>query len=260
MVKIIGGFFIIIFVSFYLAAQGKEYTIGVENIDWYPYYNFMEGEQSKSHVKELLDTFAVSKGYVFKYKPLPVTRLLYDFLQGEVDFKYPDHPYWSPEIRAGKTITYSEPIAIFTGGAMVLPKNKGRGISKFKTLGIIRGFTPWQWMDSIKQYDITVSQNVTAEGLLLQVLAGRIDGADMEPSVANHILIEMKKPGALVFDETLPTVQGGFLLSTIKYSAIIDELNAFIAANPKLMNQLKTKYGILNPLKAKVVVKGRGGN
>lgn len=71
-----------------------EFTIGVENLSYYPHYT-MESGQYEGFARDILDSFAKAKGHKFIYKPVVVSELTKDFINGKVDFKYPDNQYWA---------------------------------------------------------------------------------------------------------------------------------------------------------------------
>lgn len=56
----------------YLKAASKEFIIGVEDVSYFPLFDFKTHRNTFS--RELLDTFAKSKGYKFTYLPLPIKR------------------------------------------------------------------------------------------------------------------------------------------------------------------------------------------
>jgi polar amino acid transport system substrate-binding protein len=189
------------------------FTIGVENLQYYPLSTIQSGEYV-GFAREVLDAFARKQGYNFKYIPLPVNRL-YSLYLGEprLDFKYPDNAKWKPELRASLTISYSTPLIVSNDVAMVLPENKGRNIGQLKSLGTVNGFTPWPYMAEIENKSLTVVTNGSFEGLLRDAMQNRIDAVFINIDVANAKLRDvLRKPGALVFDPGLPYGHSDFCL------------------------------------------------
>lgn len=74
-------------------AFSAEYTVGVEAINYAPFYSDEGGDYS-GFARDLLDLFAERQGCRFVYKPLPVKRLFSSLLNKSVDFKFPDNPDW----------------------------------------------------------------------------------------------------------------------------------------------------------------------
>lgn len=224
-------------------AQRKTFTVGVEAIDYYPLYAGAEGEYN-GYARELLDAFAASKGYAFQYQTLPVKRLFQEFLVGKtLDFKFPDNAYWSADLRKGLDVVYSDGLVSYVDGVMVLPERKGRPVSDIKILGIIGGFTPFEYLDRVQSGAITLDESNEYSSLLLKATMERVDGAYSSVAVANYQLRDvLKKPEALTFDPSLPHTRSEYRLSTLQHGAIIQEFNEFLKAEAALVAKLKEKY------------------
>ncbi|MDE1463245.1 hypothetical protein [Spartinivicinus poritis] len=230
-------------------SEGKEYIIGVENTMYYPHYNFAKSKESESYAKAVFDLFAEKKGYKLRYYSLPIKRLKESFLvEKTLDFLYPDHPWWTPDMKKDVQVVYSQTVVTAIGGTLVLPENKGRGIDSFKKLGMIRGFTPFHWKELIEQKKVTISRSRDAPNLLEMVILGRVDGADMELSVANFHLQRMGKLKSLIVDPDLPYVSNPFHLSTIKHPEIIQEFDMFLKENEKILTSIKQRMNIIETI------------
>lgn len=239
MEKIFKLFLVVIFVGTFLNA--KEYVIGVENIKYYPHYSVEKGEYV-GYAREVFDLFASKKGYKFTYKPLPIKRLFNDFLNGSLDFKYPDNPYWQKGLKEGKNVLYSKSVTEYIDGVMV--KTENRGSVKLKKLGTVMGFTPWEFLSQIEKKEIVVKENKSFDNLLKQTIAGRVDGAYINTSIAKYNLEKTKSSGKLIFDKTLPFTKSSYLISTMKHPKILKEFNQFLKSNEKEIGLLKRKYKI----------------
>jgi len=224
--------FIICFELLSNACYAKQtfFSIGVEAQKYYPQYDNENGIEYFGFSRDLLDMFAKEKHYKFVYKIRPVKRLFYDFVEKlEVDFKYPDNPYWQSDIKKGKNIAYSDSVVRYIDGVVVLAENKSMDLSSFRTLGTIRGFTPYPYLDLIAQKKIKLSENSNFISLLKQVLAGRITGAYSNISVARYNIKEhLKKSDEIVFNPTLPHIKDSYFLSSITYPTVITEFNSFL--------------------------------
>ncbi len=242
-----GSVFIVLFtVSIISHAKAEEYIVGVEDIEYYPHYDFTNGNKGVS--KEILDLFAQSRGYYFKYRPLPVKRLYSEFVSLELDFKYPDHPMWQKDVKKNAVVSYSSPVVNIFAGTMVLPENKGRSIDSFEILGTVLGFTPFHWSGLIESKKVVIQEDHDVSRLLLQALMGRVDGADVELSVADHHLRLLGKRGALVMDPGLPHLIVPFHLSSIKHSRIIKEFDRFLIQNSSEIAAIKKQFHILESI------------
>lgn len=230
--------------GWFKAWAGPSYVIGVEALNYYPHYSNQD-DRFGGFAREVLDAFAQTKGYSVEYRPLPVARLYESFFSGALDFKYPDNPDWQEARRRGKTIRYSDPVANYIDGVLVLPAHKGKGIEHLATLGTVRGFTPWAYLGLIEQGRLKVQAVTNFRQSLQQGILSRVDGVYMNVDVGRYQLVNvLKQPGALVFDEALPHTQGAYRLSSIMHAPVIDEFNAFLKHNAAEVRTLKDKYGL----------------
>ncbi|MFW5962616.1 MAG: substrate-binding periplasmic protein [bacterium] len=226
-------------------AGAETYVVGVENISYYPYYTINEDGNYDGYAREVLDLFAEEKGYTFEYRDLPLNRLFSNLVEQKIDFKFPDNPYWSADLKEGKDVVYSDSVVKFVDGAMVIPENVGKSIEEVKRLGKIMGFTPWPFLDLIESGEIKEIETPNYEALLMQAVRGRVDVAYTNIAVGNYQLKEvLDDPDALVFDENLPYDESSYLLSTAKHPELIEEFNQFLQENSETIEELKEKYNV----------------
>ena len=219
-------------------------VIGVENQEYLPLYTYEKGSY-KGFARELFDAFAHDRGYTVEYRALPVPRLYAAFLDGQLDFKFPDNPNWKREQRSGKNIVYSDPVVSVIDGVSVTPEKKALGVDDVRVIGTMAGFTPWAWIDRVKAGKVNVSENGSFEALVRQTLAGRIDGAYASIAVVNYQLDHVfNKPGALVFNQALPYSRDSYQLSTVRHPEIVREFNAWMKQNRAMIETLKKRHGV----------------
>ena len=234
--------FAILILSTGVASQ--EYTVGVEDIDYYPIYGERDGSYS-GFARELLDNFAQSEGIVLNYKVLPIKRLFNDFLNQKVDFKFPDSPYWKKDQKQGKNVLYSAPVLEYVDGVMVLPENLNSGKANLAKLGVVRGFTAWDYLGDIESGAVKIVENTSLDGLMNLVKNKRIDGVYFNVVVATAFLDNTSFASDLVvFDESLPHTRSEYFMSTIKHPEVIDKLNAYLKNNAAAIAKLKEKYNV----------------
>jgi polar amino acid transport system substrate-binding protein len=222
----------------------KEYSVGVEAIDYYPLYAGHE-EEYKGFSRALLDAFAKDSGYTFNYVPLPVARLYDTFLTGDsLDFKFPDNEKWSQKAKEGKNIVYSEPLVQYIDGVFILPENKAKPAEDLKTLGIIRGFTAWEYMDRIESGSLQIEESNDYDAMLMKAVKGRVDGAYSSVVVIQDKLDKMGESGSLIFAAHLPHTRSAYHLSSIKHPKVIEEFNAWMGKNADTVQSLKQKYKV----------------
>ena len=220
--------------------HAQEFIIGVEDLDYFPYYSSSNGQFLDSPSKQLLDRFARQNGYTFVYTPLPVARLTQAFIDAELDFKFPDSPDWAQEAKSGLEIHYSDPIFHYTDGVMVIPDRLHQGLDSFKALGTVRGFTPWSFASLISQGHVQMQETSSLESVVLQALYQRVDGAYFNIAVANWFLTHrLEQPDSLVFDITLPHASGHYTLSSIQHPEIISQFNDFLLNEARWIDELQ---------------------
>lgn len=221
-----------------------EFVVGVENIEYYPIYSQKEGEYI-GYARALMDAFAKKEGHTFTYKALPIKRLFHNFINGKLDFKFPDNANWKRDIKKGKGVIYSDSALEYIDGVFVLPRAMGKGKTNLKKVGVVRGFTAWQNVDDVVDRKVNVREVISIESLIKMVKLGRIDGAYVNVAVAESVLENMtENKNRLVFDRNLPHTQGYYHLSTIKHPKIIKSFNQFLKNNKSLVESLKVKYGV----------------
>lgn len=225
--------------------KAQTYIIGVEDNQYLPHYAYINGQYT-GFGREVLDAFFTTMGYEYHYKALPVRRLFESLIVTQnVDFKYPDNPLWSTDLKQGAPVVYSDPVVASTDGVSLLPQNKGRGIDSINMLATVRGFSAPQWAPYIEAGKVRLSENPSLTRLLEQTLIGRVDGAYANVDVVNYLLeYELYQPSALEFDDSLPHSKTHYYLSSIKYPEIIAEFNQWIRENTELVYSLKKKFNL----------------
>lgn len=220
------------------------YTVGVEAIDYQPVYRGENG-QYNGYARELLDAFASKYGHTLSYRPLPVARLFDEFLNADtLDFKFPDNAQWAPDLKKGKTLSYSQPAITITEGLMMPAATKGKPLAAVKSIGTMRGFTPWPYLDAINRKAIAVTESNTFDALIQLSLNQRVDGIYIATVVADYHLGELKKPGALVLDDALPLSRSGFSLSTRKHADVVRQFDEFLVKEKATVARIRAKYRI----------------
>ena len=236
-------------VSLFLSAthastEKKYFTIGVEQQLYYPHYHYENGEFS-GYARELLDTYAQHKGYIFRYIALPVNDLFKALVAREIDFKYPDNPYWQHVVKEGVRIAYSNPVTPYIDGVTVTPSNTNKGLKSLQRLGTLEGFTPLNYEYYIKSGRIKLIEMRSTTELIKAALIGDIDGVYANVDVISH-QASKKFPDSegLVFDRSLPYTAQSYMLSTAKNPQLLKEFNHFLLLKARLIKDLKQKYKI----------------
>jgi len=230
------------------SCNAQEFTIGVEEINYSPYYHIKNG-QYVGVSRDLFDAFAAKYHHQFQYRPLPIKRLYRELLERKIDFKFPDHPYWGKDEKKGAAIIYSNPVVGFTDGVLVLPGNNPVLGELFKTVGFVRGFSPWPLMDAIHQGKLKTREVNSLKSLVTLTLDGKIDGAYFNVEVAKSFLgSEFKNQNSLKFVKSLPHDTNNYTMSTLGHTKFIEQLNTFLASEQAMSIRMRYNLG-LNKLK-----------
>nr|WP_242469671.1 transporter substrate-binding domain-containing protein [Rhabdochromatium marinum] len=228
------------------------YSVGVERIDYLPVQAF-DAEGARGILPELLDAFAAEQGIRFDYRPLPVSRLLSSFLQGQLDFKLPDHPDWQRARRQGIEIHYSQPLLAFTDGTLVRPERVDAGPAAIKTLATVIGFTPWAWQAALDQRQVNLRESLDLDAMLRQTIAGHVDAAYANIQVAVYQLQHrLEQPEALVFDPQLPHTYNHYHLSTLKQAPLLHAFDDWLARSSAQVRAIKARWGVTTPDTARI--------
>ncbi|TWI92759.1 extracellular solute-binding protein (family 3) [Roseibium hamelinense] len=226
-----------------ISAQAEDIVVGVENLSYYPHYT-MDGGEYGGFARALLDAWAADQGHNLTYKPFPITRLMSMLVNGEVDLKYPDNAYWSADMKQDKNVIYSEQIVEYIDGVSVKPEKIGAGMGAVETLGTVRGFTPWSWLDETKSGQVKLSEVNELDGLVKQAVSDRIDAAYANVAVIQHHLSETGQDGALVFDPDLKHTRDFYYMSSTTKPGLIEDFNGWMAANQDKVDALKAEYNV----------------
>jgi len=86
------------------------------------------------------------------------------------------------------------------------------------------------------------------DSLVAMALNDRVDGVYLNPQVVSHQLRNTPAQGALVFDRSLAYQDDHYLLSSIKHPQVIEQFDAFLTGQAALVQALKDRHGIRDPL------------
>ena len=187
------------------AEEPPVFIVGVEEVYYLPHYDGSDGVYT-GFAREMFDQFAADCGYVFEYRAMPIDRLVRALLDGEVDLKFPDDPYWQVDLKSNYVMYYSDPIEAYVDGVSV-PVGSRLELTDMR-LGTIPGFTTRGYDGLVAQGGTALEYNPHLTALVQQVLLGRLDGAYANIDVVQFILREeLGAPGALQFQPSLPHTQ-----------------------------------------------------
>ncbi len=220
----------------------KTYTISVENISYKPYFYTDLSKNYKGFSRDLFDLFAKKNNIQIEYSPMPVARILKDFFNGDINFKFPDVASWQKENRVNKKIIYSDNVVEYIDGVIVKVENKNKNLSFLKTLGTIRGFETSVY----KMKGIRIDESSNIPELIDKLSNNKVDAVFFNVSVAIHYINNNAKyKNKFLFKRDFPYLREYYKLSTMKHKDFIDKFNVFLRTNRKEINALKLKNGII---------------
>ncbi|BAN47649.1 ABC transporter substrate-binding protein [Metapseudomonas resinovorans] len=226
-------------------ALAQSYVVGVEKQSFQPHYWLGEQGEYQGFARDLLDLFARDAGLDIQYRPLPVNQLTGQLLDGGIDFKYPDNANWAGDLKAGKDIVYSQPVVNYVDGVLVAPKRLGQGVEQLRRLAVVDGWTPWTYQERIDDGQTQVVGSDDLGRMVRQALKQEADGAYYNVVVATYYLDNIRaRPGALVFDPSLPHTRGTFNLSSLRHPELIARFDRFLAEHRQEVEALKARYRV----------------
>ncbi len=230
---------------FCCSLQAKTYVIGIEQLDYYPHYDF-KSAQPRGYFFDLIQLYSKWSGDTFVFKALPVKRLYKDSVE-LTDFVYPDNLAWQPHLDIDQKTEkyYSAPVIYTLGATMVLPQKQQITLATFKVLANIHGFSPTRWFELRQKHKFKILDVPDAESALRMAIRGRVDAANVEYNVAQYHLQQMQSAGALVMAEHLPFTNLAFHLSSQKHPEQILRFNQFLIEEQDQIQQLKRRYALV---------------
>ncbi len=229
-----------------LAAGTTKVRVGVEQIDYYPHFDFSSATP-RGYFYELMQLFAKETGIELQFVPLPVKRL-YQEAEDSVDLVYPDNPRWQKYMVVNLQKHFSNPVEMNLGTTMVLAAKRDITLPRFRSLAIIHGFTPTRWIELQGQNRYKFVEVADVDSALGLVLKGRVDGALVEYHVAQDFMAKHQLQGTLVVGSQLPYTEFPFLLSSYNRPDLINAFNQFLEKHAAQVAQLQRKYHLFQEL------------
>jgi polar amino acid transport system substrate-binding protein len=224
----------------------KSYTIGVQAVDYYPIAQANPPTLVfRGFARDVLDRFAQREGIKFSYVALPPKRLLIEYWSHRLDLIFPDNPNWDAALKSTLAVSYSNPVVSFGDAVFTLPSRGTENLDQLHTLSVLLGWTPWKFVDRIKEGKIRAVTAPSPDSMVGMVLAGRVDGANLAEPVARYHLRLRGSPDALVANRHwMPLKQSNYHLSSIQHTAIIGRFNQYLREDEPYLAKLRAQYGL----------------
>ncbi|WP_281559912.1 hypothetical protein [Thalassomonas sp. RHCl1] len=231
-------------------AEAKTFIIGVEDVSYYPIYDFSSSKgHGPSFTKELLSTFFEKHQYAYRFVALPIKRFNQWYIDEGIDFKFPDNVRWQRAAEKHLDITFSDPVLRLMSGVYMLKSRLPVQRDEVKSLGTILGFHPTLWLDKIKAKQVILQEESSPLSLVKHVLHGNLDATNIDGNVVRYNLGSLKRSGELVLNKSIRHESYAYHFSTIKYPEVIAQFNAFLKSHASLVKTLKQKYHIIEAIK-----------
>lgn len=211
----------------------KRYTIGVEDINYYPYYDFVDRQQNHGLLKDILDDFARKQGIEFEYVALPIKRFDFWYNENKIDFRVPDNPRWHGKKQ--HNLLFSEPVVILPTGTVVKQQYQHLPLHEFTSIGTFTGFTPSpHWLEAAQDRQLEFMHDPSLRVLIRLLFEEQVQGLDLDLyTIRFHAGLMGLDPSRLVYADHVPDRVIQYYLSTVKHPDILKKFNKYLRANRK---------------------------
>ena len=240
------GFWLATLLLFNIHVSAKEYIVGVEDVNYYPLFDFdARGTVKPSFARDLLTRFFESENLKFKFLPLPIKRFDRWYIEHSIDFKYPDNFRWRADKENKMGITFSNPVIEVEAGTYVLKAHADITRDKVKKLATIRGFYPTLWIKEVHSKQLVLHEENLPVSIVKQVLYGYSDATNIDKNVIRESLKRLGREGEIVLAKNIMHQRFFYHFSSITHPEVIEKFNRFLENNQPFIQQLKAKYNIV---------------
>lgn len=230
-------------------------SFGVEITNYSPYYFLDEQNNYQGAAREILDLFAKHINKSTSYTPMPVARLFNQFLNSEIDLKFPSNPLWSDGLKESINIFYSKPLFNIKETVLVLDQFsykksdekhtvKSKDVTKINYIGTILGFTTPGIDEIVKSNEFTLVQVQSIEQLVHMLVSERVQGVYFNEKVALAQAKKMYPSVKIKNSERVQPFEYGYHLSSINHPELINAFNQFLDSHAVAITRIKKRYGV----------------
>ncbi len=221
-----------------LPLHAASLRICVQNIDYYPHYDFST-QPGRGYAADLFALFSAKTGLQITLLPLPVKRL-----QDNPDCQlvYPDNPQWHSAKGETQPLFFSQPLTGIIGATLVRRGDAQLELAAVRAIAVPRGFTPDHLLAVQKDYHFELVETGDATAAIQMLLKQRVDAADVEWHVARHLLQKLGQPQGAEIGRQLPLASVGFHLSSREHGELLRRFDQFLLQYPKEINRLRVRY------------------
>ena len=228
-------------------AERPTLVVGVQQMDFFPYFRPRADGEPRGYFRDLLERFAADRGYRLELVALPIRRMFLESFGEEVDLFIPDNPRWSLDSKQGRELYYSRTVATALDGFAVLPgRESQRPGPELEHVGTMLGFTIEPVLPPAARENLLIERASQFESLFRALLLGRIDAVYCNVAVAHHALASLgRDPRSVSWSQTLPRFKSPFHVSS-RHRDLIRELDDWMTENEAVVTLLKRRFEILS--------------
>ena len=228
----------------------QKIRLGVEAINYFPLYGTFDASDNNAgeYVGLSADIFRLynksQSDFEITFEPRPIKRLFSEFLSDDstLDAKFPDNPYWAADLKKGIKVVYSDSVIDYTDGLFLLKENKDMPVTKIKSMGILGGFTPFDYLDQIKSGQIKVQDSLNTSSLLEKLVQKRVETVYINKFIGNCKISKVHADDTVMFGDALPHTDSHYFLSTVKFPKLITSFNTFYKSHKSEIEKMTQEY------------------
>lgn len=240
--------FFICFLGFHNQVHALKYKVGVEDLSYYPLYDFNAIDNTRpSFAHDLLTAFFNKYDIQFEFVALPIKRFDKWYVERGIDFKFPDNVRWRSDKENKLGITFSRPVLDLVAGTYVKSTNAKFDADNITKLVTMQGFYPTLWIDKIAEGNTKLIEESSPLAVVKHLLEENAQGTNIDMNVIKHQLKKLGKENQIVLAEGIYHQNFSYHFSSINYPEIIAQFNEFLNENQDFLRQLKQKYHIMEP-------------
>lgn len=240
-------YFFLIYSAYGQAKQGT-YLVGVEEVNYPPFYDFSASDIEHlrpSFTRDLLSHFFEIHKIPYRFIALPIKRFDKWYIENNIDFKFPDNKRWRVGEDAKLPIIFSQPVLKLTAGTYVLKKHGNINVDDVKTLVTITGFFPSLWVNHIASGKVKLVEENTPMSIVKHILFGNAVATNIDQNVISHTLNKLGMKRDIVLAKNIKHESYFYHFSTIKHPEILALFDQFLLNNQAFVSELKQKYKIV---------------
>lgn len=227
------------------AVEPNHLWFGVEITDYAPYYYLDSEQRYQGAARDVFDLFSNTINIAASYEPMTVPRLFNEFVQGNIDLKFPDNPLWSASLQSGVTVFYSKPIFQVNESLLILNDAPQEVAAQDITqVGSISGFTVPGIAENISNNEFEIIHTKKIEQLIHMLVSKRVQAVYFNEDVALNLAKGMYPQQKFKRHSQYPAFKYAYHLSSIKYPNLIKIFDEFLISHKEQINTIKKRYDL----------------